>query len=123
MAAKARPARISAPTSTWLARAATVSASGMSEPPEQTLRAHHQHDDHDPEHDRIGPYRRDVERGDRLHLGEKQARQDGAGDTPHAADDDDRERHQDEVAAHGREHGIDRRQQNAREARERYAEG
>src|SRR3954468_2290834 len=98
MAAKARPARISTPTSTWLARAATVSASGMSEPPEQTLRAHHQHHDHDPEHDSTGPPRRDGERGDRLPLGEEQARHDGAGNAPHAADDDDRECHQNEVA-------------------------
>ncbi len=95
----------------------------MAEPPEQALRAENEEGDHGPEHDRIGPDRRDHQAGQRLNLRQKQAGDDGAPDRAHAADDDDGEGEQDEVAPHGREHRIDRREQDAGETGERDTKG
>ena len=57
-----------------------------------------------------------------MHLREKQTRDHGTGNGPHAADDHHGERKQNEIASHGREYGIDRREQHASEARQRHAE-
>ncbi len=95
----------------------------MAKAPFEPAGAHHQHHDHDGEDDRIGPHRRNVERGDRLHLREEKPRDGRPADRAHASDDDHREGEQDEVPPHGGKYGIDRGQQHTGDACERNAEG
>src|SRR3954453_13599028 len=90
-AANTSAATTSTAARAWLAPIDRVSASAMTEPAKQALRPQHQHHDHDGEHDRIGPHRRDVERADGLNLRERQSGDHHAGDAADAADNDHRE--------------------------------
>jgi len=81
---------------------------------------HQQYDDHHDEDQRVVDLRI-KHRADRLQQAEREAGEDRTADRPEPADDDDRERVDDDLIAHRRLDVLVRRRQHAGERRERHA--